>query len=124
MAAASGRVAFAGWDDGWGLTVTLDHGNGLRTRYAHLSVAVTPGARSRPAPRRPGRRDRLATGPPALRGRSAARTPIPASRPQSGCVARPAGSGVDDPLEAQLERGEVEEDRSLVALLDERQGGL
>jgi murein DD-endopeptidase MepM/ murein hydrolase activator NlpD len=43
-AAASGRVAFAGWDDGWGLTVTLDHGNGLRTRYAHLSRAlVTPG---------------------------------------------------------------------------------
>ena len=43
-AAASGRVAFAGWDDGWGLTVTLDHGNGLRTRYAHLSRAtVRPG---------------------------------------------------------------------------------
>ena len=43
-AAASGRVAFAGWDDGWGLTVTLDHGNGLRNRYAHLSRAtVRPG---------------------------------------------------------------------------------
>jgi peptidoglycan hydrolase-like protein with peptidoglycan-binding domain len=43
-AAASGRVAFAGWDDGWGLTVTIDHGNGLRTRYAHLSRAtVSPG---------------------------------------------------------------------------------
>ena len=43
-AAAPGRVAFAGWDDGWGLTVTLDHGNGLRTRYAHLSRAsVAPG---------------------------------------------------------------------------------
>jgi peptidoglycan hydrolase-like protein with peptidoglycan-binding domain len=43
-AAASGRVAFAGWDDGWGLTVTIDHGNGLRTRYAHLSRAtVNPG---------------------------------------------------------------------------------
>jgi murein DD-endopeptidase MepM/ murein hydrolase activator NlpD len=44
-AAAPGRVAFAGYDDGWGLTVTLDHGNGLRTRYAHLSaIAVAPGA--------------------------------------------------------------------------------
>jgi peptidoglycan hydrolase-like protein with peptidoglycan-binding domain len=45
LAAAAGRVAFAGYDDGWGLTVTLDHGNGLRTRYAHLSRAtVAPGA--------------------------------------------------------------------------------
>ena len=44
-AAASGRVAFAGYDDGFGLTVVLDHGNGLRTRYAHLSAAaVGPGA--------------------------------------------------------------------------------
>ena len=44
-AAASGRVALAGYDDGWGLTVVLDHGNGVRTRYAHLSAAlVTPGA--------------------------------------------------------------------------------
>ena len=43
-AAAGGRVRFAGYDDGWGLTVTLDHGNGVRTRYAHLSRAtVTPG---------------------------------------------------------------------------------
>jgi murein DD-endopeptidase MepM/ murein hydrolase activator NlpD len=43
-AAASGRVAFAGYDDGFGLTVVLDHGNGLRTRYAHLSsLAVSPG---------------------------------------------------------------------------------
>jgi murein DD-endopeptidase MepM/ murein hydrolase activator NlpD len=43
-AAASGRVVFAGYDDGFGLTVVLDHGNGLRTRYAHLSAAtVAPG---------------------------------------------------------------------------------
>jgi murein DD-endopeptidase MepM/ murein hydrolase activator NlpD len=39
-AAAAGRVAFVGYDDGYGLTVVLDHGNGVRTRYAHLSVAV------------------------------------------------------------------------------------
>ena len=44
-AAAAGRVSFAAYDDGFGLTVVLDHGNGLRTRYAHLSAAtVTPGA--------------------------------------------------------------------------------
>jgi peptidoglycan hydrolase-like protein with peptidoglycan-binding domain len=44
-AAAPGRVSFAGYDDGWGLTIVLDHGNGLKTRYAHLSKAlVSPGA--------------------------------------------------------------------------------
>ncbi len=44
-AAAPGRVLFAGFDDGWGLTVVLDHGNGIHTRYAHLSrAAVSPGA--------------------------------------------------------------------------------
>jgi murein DD-endopeptidase MepM/ murein hydrolase activator NlpD len=44
-AAASGTVVFAGYDDGWGNTVQLDHGNGLRTRYAHLSsMAVGIGA--------------------------------------------------------------------------------
>jgi murein DD-endopeptidase MepM/ murein hydrolase activator NlpD len=44
VAAASGRVIFAGWDDGFGRTVVLDHGNGLHTRYAHLSsIAVRPG---------------------------------------------------------------------------------
>ena len=35
-AAAPGRVTFAGYDDGWGLTIVLDHG-GYKTRYAHLS---------------------------------------------------------------------------------------
>jgi murein DD-endopeptidase MepM/ murein hydrolase activator NlpD len=39
-AAASGRVVFAGYDDGWGLTVQVDSGFGLRTRYAHLSAAT------------------------------------------------------------------------------------
>ena len=44
-AAASGRVAFAGYDGGWGLTIVVDHGNAVRTRYAHLSaVLVAPGA--------------------------------------------------------------------------------
>jgi murein DD-endopeptidase MepM/ murein hydrolase activator NlpD len=39
-AAASGRTIFSGYDDGWGLTVVIDHGNGLHTRYAHLSSAA------------------------------------------------------------------------------------
>lgn len=36
-AAASGQVAFAGEQAGYGLTVVIDHGGDLRTRYAHLS---------------------------------------------------------------------------------------
>jgi murein DD-endopeptidase MepM/ murein hydrolase activator NlpD len=35
--AAGGRVSFAGHAGGYGNMVELDHGNGLRTRYAHLS---------------------------------------------------------------------------------------
>ena len=37
-AAASGRVVWAGWrDGGWGFLVTVAHGHGERTMYAHLS---------------------------------------------------------------------------------------
>ncbi|MEX0664717.1 MAG: peptidoglycan DD-metalloendopeptidase family protein [Acidimicrobiia bacterium] len=36
-AAAAGIVVAAGGEGGCGYTVTLDHGNGLRTRYCHLS---------------------------------------------------------------------------------------
>jgi Rod binding domain-containing protein len=36
-AAMSGRVTYAGERTGYGLTVEVDHGNGLVTRYAHLS---------------------------------------------------------------------------------------
>jgi len=40
-AAASGRVAQAGWDSGgFGYLVTLWHGNGVRTMYAHLSAVL------------------------------------------------------------------------------------
>ena len=43
-AAAGGVVTFAGEQPGYGLVVKVDHGNGLETRYAHLSsVAVQAG---------------------------------------------------------------------------------
>jgi murein DD-endopeptidase MepM/ murein hydrolase activator NlpD len=43
-AARAGRVAFAGERPGYGLTVEVDHGGGLTTRYAHLSeISVNVG---------------------------------------------------------------------------------
>jgi murein DD-endopeptidase MepM/ murein hydrolase activator NlpD len=37
MAAARGRVSFAGRQGGYGNTIEIDHGHGIMTRYAHLS---------------------------------------------------------------------------------------
>ena len=37
LAAARGTVSFAGWNGEYGQMVELDHGFGLRTRYAHLA---------------------------------------------------------------------------------------
>ncbi len=46
LAAAGGRVVFAGRKGGYGNTVEVRHGGGLMTRYAHLSrIAVRPGAK-------------------------------------------------------------------------------
>jgi murein DD-endopeptidase MepM/ murein hydrolase activator NlpD len=37
--AAAGRVSFVGEQSGYGLTVVVDHGGGVESRYAHLSSA-------------------------------------------------------------------------------------
>jgi murein DD-endopeptidase MepM/ murein hydrolase activator NlpD len=45
-ATGPGVVSFAGRRSGYGNVVEIDHGRGLKTRYAHLSgFAVTPGQR-------------------------------------------------------------------------------
>lgn len=36
-AAGGGRVVFAGWKNGYGKTIIIDHGGGLATLYAHCS---------------------------------------------------------------------------------------
>jgi murein DD-endopeptidase MepM/ murein hydrolase activator NlpD len=43
-AAASGRVVYSGWMDGYGNLVAIDHGRGLSTAYGHQSrIAVSNG---------------------------------------------------------------------------------
>ena len=37
FAAEAGTVTYVGWESGWGLYMTIDHGNGLRTLYSHCS---------------------------------------------------------------------------------------
>jgi len=52
-------VAFSGEQGGYGTTVVIEHANGTRTRYAHLSVALV------------GEGDEVASGQPVGRaGRS------------------------------------------------------
>jgi hypothetical protein len=49
LAAAPGRVTYAGWLEGRGNTVVVHHGGGFVTLYAHLSeLLVEPGARVAP----------------------------------------------------------------------------
>lgn len=36
-AAAKGTVSYVGYEDGYGYHICIDHGNGLSTKYAHLS---------------------------------------------------------------------------------------
>lgn len=48
-AAGGGTVIFAGWNGGYGRMVEIDHGNGMTTRYAHMSsISVKEGASVQP----------------------------------------------------------------------------
>ena len=40
LAAAKGVVSYAGWKSGYGLTVEVDHGFGIMTRYAHATKTL------------------------------------------------------------------------------------
>jgi murein DD-endopeptidase MepM/ murein hydrolase activator NlpD len=44
-AADSGRIVEAkyGWNGGFGNTILIDHGNGMQTRYAHMSTLIIRG---------------------------------------------------------------------------------
>lgn len=44
FATAPGKVTFAGWRGRYGRMIEIDHGHGIRTRYAHLKkILVKPG---------------------------------------------------------------------------------
>ncbi len=45
-AAGSGVVKFAGWDNAYGQSVIIDHGDGYTSRYAHASqILITQGSK-------------------------------------------------------------------------------
>ena len=41
QAADNGKVIYAGWAEGYGNVVIIEHSNGMQTRYAHLSEITT-----------------------------------------------------------------------------------
>ena len=43
---ADGTVIFAGFKNGYGLVVIVDHGNSISTRYGHLSLLGTTEGKS------------------------------------------------------------------------------
>ncbi len=73
-ATAAGTVTIAGWSGGYGKMVEIDHGNGLATRYGHMSeIDVRVGEKSGSA-------------------RSSAGSARPAARPARICITRRAST--------------------------------
>lgn len=54
MSTAPGRVVFAGWKGRYGRVIVIDHGHGIRTRYAHLRKMLVK------AGQKVGHRDKIA----------------------------------------------------------------
>jgi peptidoglycan hydrolase-like protein with peptidoglycan-binding domain len=88
-AAESGRVTYAGWrEGGWGIEVTIAHGSGVRTIYAHLSRTLVALGQRVATGQRIGRVGATghSTGPHLhfeARLRGAAFDPLPALPPQA-----------------------------------------
>ncbi len=40
LVTADGRVAFSGWERGYGRVIRIDHGHGIETKYAHLKKSM------------------------------------------------------------------------------------
>ena len=55
FATAPGKVVSAGSNGGYGMMVEIDHGNGITTRYAHLSAIIVQEGESVPAKKAIGR---------------------------------------------------------------------
>jgi peptidoglycan hydrolase-like protein with peptidoglycan-binding domain len=89
-AARAGRVTYADWlDGGWGIEVTIAHGSGVRTIYAHLSRALVAVGQHVEAGQSIGRVGATghASGPHLhfeVRLRGAAVDPLPALAPRVG----------------------------------------
>ena len=46
FASCKGTVVYAGWQNGYGNTIIISHGDGLKTRYAHLSSILVSNGQS------------------------------------------------------------------------------
>ncbi len=138
-AVADGVVTQAGWNGGYGISISLRHGRGYETMYNHLSkIDVRPGRAGAPAPgHRPGRqhrpvhRARISTTASAragswstrwARSSSPARPCPPTAAGRSRCTSTPSWSGSTRRLRSpRVHRDDPEAAHRLQPLLRLRQ---